>query len=271
MKTAWCLAAVLAAIAGPALADDAGRHQLCAERPGITTNECTIEPGHVQVETALADWTLEKRHGERTDTVLAGDTLLRLGVADGFEIRLGWTPYGHARDEQDGMVDRTGGPGDVTIGLKRNVVDARKHGETGLSFAVIPFATLPVGREPIGDGTWSAGAQLPIGYRVSKTLKFELTPIVEAAADEDGRGRHALYSAAVGAKFDLSKAVNLQVEAEGLRDDDPDRERRGTQALGAVLIGVQPDDGSQLDLGAIVGLDRAAPDIKVSFGVTRWF
>jgi hypothetical protein len=271
MRTVWGAAAALVAISAPALAQDADKHQLCAERPGITINECTIEPGHFQIETALADWTRETRGGDRTDTILAGDSLLRVGVADEFEVRLGWTPYGHVRDRQDGTIDNTNGVGDVTIGLKRNLIDAQKHGNVGLSFAVLPFATLPVGREPIGDGTWSAGAQLPIGYRVSKTLKFELTPIVEAAADEDGRGRHALYSAAVGAKVDFSEAVSLQIEAEGLRDDDPDREKRGTQALGALSIGIQPDDKSQFDVGAVVGLDRAAPDIELSVGVTRWF
>ncbi len=271
MRAWYCLAILLAASSAPARADDADTHQLCSERPGLTTNECTIEPGHGQIETALADWTLEKRHGDRTDTVLAGDTLLRVGVADGFEIRLGWTPYGHVDERQDGVVDRTGGPGDVTVGLKRTIIDARQHGDVGLSLAAIPFATLPVGREPIGDGTWSAGAQVPIGYRVDKTLKFELTSTIEAAADDDGAGRHLLYGTAAGAKLNLSEAVSLEVEAEGLRDDDPDRERRGTQALGAASLSVQPGDRSQIDLGTIVGLDRAAPDLEVSFGVTRWF
>lgn len=271
MRAALCLGAMLALSAMPGRAQDTDKHQLCAERPGLTTNECTIEPGHDQFEIALADWTLEKRAGERTDTLLAGDTLLRVGIAEETEIRLGWTAYGHVRDRQDGMVDRTSGPGDVTIGLKRNLVDARKHGDIGLSVAVIPFTTLPVGREPIGDGTWSAGAEVPFGYRVSKTLKFELTPIVEAAADDDGRGRHLLYSAALGAKVDVTKTVNVTAEVEGLRDDDPDRAVRGTQALGALSLAVQPDDRSQIDLQTVIGLDHAAPDIALSVGVVRWF
>lgn len=271
MRAALLSGAALVVLAVPAHAQDTGKHDLCAERPGLTVNECTIETGHGQIETSLADWTLEKRDGERTDTLLAGDTLLRVGIADETEVRLGWTAFGHVRDRQDGMVDTTNSVGDVTIGLKRNIVDAQKHGDIGLSLAVIPFATLPIGREPVGDGTWSAGARVPMGYRISKTFKFELTPLVEAAADDDGRGRHLLYSAAFGAKYDLTKKINVTAEVEGMRDDDPDRDVRGTQALAALSLAVQPNDRSQIDFSAVAGLDRAAPDIELSVGVVRWF
>ena len=44
----------------------------CADRPGKTTNPCTVPAGHFHVETALADYTLQRSDGER-------DTLLTLG------------------------------------------------------------------------------------------------------------------------------------------------------------------------------------------------
>lgn len=253
-----------------ALADD-DKHDLCAERPGLTVNECVIEPGHVQLETGLVDWTLERDHGDRTDTILYGDTLARIGVAEKWELRIGWTPYGTVRDSEDGSVDRYHRVGDVTVGLKRNLIDAKDHGDVGLSLAAIPFATLPVGRMPVGAGTWSAGADLPVGYRIDKALKFELTPTIEAAADKDGSGRHLLYSVAFGPKFSLSEKVSLQAEVEMIHDEDPDPDQRGTQAIGGLSLGVQPDDKSQLDLGTNIGLDRKAPDVEVYAGVTRYF
>ena len=253
-----------------ALADD-DKHDLCAERPGLTTNECVIEPGHVQLETGLVDWTLERDHGDRTDTILYGDTIARIGVADKWEVRIGWTPYGTVRDSEDGSTDSMHRVGDVTIGLKRNLIDAKDSGNVGLSLAVIPFATLPVGRMPVGDGTWSAGAELPVGYRIDKLLKFELTPEIEAAPDKDGHGRHLLASLAFGPKFSLSEAVSLQTEIELIRDDDPDPQQRGLQAIGGLSLGVQPDDKTQLDLGSNIGLDRKAPDVEVYAGVTRYF
>jgi opacity protein-like surface antigen len=255
--------------AGAAQAQD--KHDLCAERPGLTTNECVIEAGHVQLETGLTDWTLDRQQGDRTDTILFGDSLVRVGVGNGLELRLGWTPFGHVRERQDGDVAVDHGIGDVTVGLKQNLIDAAKNGDRGLSLAFLPFATLPAGREPIGAGDWSAGAQMPIGYRFSKALKLEFTPLVEAAVDKDGSGRHLLYSGAAGLKFDLTEKVSLQSEIEVERDDDPDRQERGTQELAGFSVGMQPNDHSQIDLGTTVGLNRKAPDIELYAGFTRYF
>jgi hypothetical protein len=263
------LLCVLPLLAAPAWAQE--KHQLCTERPGLTISECVIEAGHAQIETGLADWTLDKQAGSRTDTILLGDTLLRVGVGSGVELRLGWTPYGIVRDRDDGEVSHAHRTGDVLVGVKANLIDAGKHGDIGLSLAVAPFATLPAGRTPVGAGDWGAGAEVPIGYRLSKTLKFELTPRVEAAVDEDGSGRHLAYGAAAGAKIDLVEAVSLQVEGQVKRDDDPDPQERGTEALAALSLAVQPNDRTQFDVGGNAGLNRHAPDVELYAGITRWF
>jgi hypothetical protein len=268
MKKA-AIALALLGFGAPALAED--KHQLCSERPGLTTNECVIEAGHVQLETGLADWTLERQAGGRTDTLLIGDTLVRIGVGGDLELRVGWTPFGYVRDREGGAIDRYRRAGDVTIGLKRNLIDAQKHGDIGLSLAVIPFATLPVGRAPVGAGDWSTGLQLPVGYRISKTFKLEFTPIVNAAVDKDGSGRHLQYSGALGGKLDITDAISAQAEIELLRDDDPDEQERGTQKIAGISVGLQPDDRTQFDLGTNIGLDRRAPDIEIAAGVTRYF
>ena len=54
-------------------------------------------PGHVLVETGLIDWTRDDGPDARTDTILAADTLVRIGVTDRAELQLGWTPFGHQR------------------------------------------------------------------------------------------------------------------------------------------------------------------------------
>ena len=88
-------------IASPAMAEDKLR-DLCAERPGLDTPACTVDPGHLQVEVGLGDWTLDKQPGSRTDTITAGDISARYGVGESTELRLGWTAYGHARTRDRG-------------------------------------------------------------------------------------------------------------------------------------------------------------------------
>lgn len=106
----------------PAGAWAQGERDLCADRPGLGTPACTVEPGRVVLELGLADWTRERDSSERVDTIVAGDTLARFGLTDHLEAQVGWTGYGHVRthDLATGAVDRMSGTGDVTLALRRN-------------------------------------------------------------------------------------------------------------------------------------------------------
>ncbi len=252
--------------AAPAAAQDL--RELCPDRPGLDTPPCTVDPGHVQVEVGLADLTLDRQPDSRTDTILAGDFDIRLGLTDTLEARLGWTPYGHVRvrDRTTGAVTRRGGVGDITVGLKQNL--AQPDG-SGFSVALLPYATLPVGREPVGAGDWGGGLLVPVSYELSKGVKLALTPEVDAAVDEDGNGRHLAFGTVLGLSDDLSEKVTATVELEALRDRDPGGHE--TQELAGLSLAWQPQDSLQLDLGSNVGLDHASPEVELYFGVTRRF
>lgn len=264
------LACGVACSAAAAEAENSNADRLCSERPGLTTSACITAPGRLQTETELASWTLERGDGERTDTVLIGDTLVRYGVGGTTELRFGWTPYGFARDRYaDGSVMRVSRIGDASVGIKTSVIE--RKGDTGLAMSVIGTALLPIGRRPIGAGDWGGSLQLPVTYRTSEKVSLQATPIVAAAVDDDGRGRHALYGSALEIEYSLSEAVKADLSAQVTRDDDPDPEIRGTPALGSIAISWQPSRNMQLDLGTNVGLNSAAPDIAVYAGVSHRF
>lgn len=264
---------VVMALAGAsaASAQSGSQPQLCSERPGLTTDPCVVDGGHFQIETSLADWTRDTTPDERQDTILLGQTLLRAGVGDGLELRLQWTPYGIVNERQDGTTTHDHGIGDVQIGLKQSLLDADAHGGKGWSLALISFATLPAGHTPVGDGTWSAGAQVPVSYAISDAFKLTATPVLEAAADSDGHGRHLLASAALGGQWGVTDKVNLELDVEALNDDDPDPSQRGTQWLAEASASYQPDAKTQLDIGVVPGLNSKAPDVELIAGFTRAF
>ena len=213
----WIAVGMLVLAATPALAEE---RDYCPTRPGLNTTACTIAPKHVSVETALADWTLDDQPDQRTDTVLIGDTLVRVGLSESVEAQLGWTPYGHVRtrDKTTQGIDRAGRVGDVTLGVKANLL----HPDgSGLSIAVQPFVSLPVGRTPVGAGDWGAGVVVPVTYDLSDALNLATTSEIDAAVDADGSGRHLAYSEVVGLGVKLSKTLTGTVEAAILRDEDP--------------------------------------------------
>ncbi|WP_245656756.1 transporter [Sphingomonas asaccharolytica] len=261
------LALVTAALFVPAVAqaDDKDR-DYCPARPGLGTPACTMAPGQVSVETSLGDWTLDKQGGDRTDTVLIGDTSVRIGLTDTVEAQVGWTPLGIVRERAGGVVDRAARAGDATLGIKANL---RNPDGSGLSVAVQPFVTLPVGRAPIGAGDWGAGLVVPVTYDLSKTVNLEVTPEVDAAVDQDGRGRHLAYSAVVGVGIALNDALTFTLEDQLVRDQDPSGST--TQDLASASLAWMPRKTLQLDVGAVAGLDRNAPDVEIYAGIARRF
>jgi hypothetical protein len=165
-----------------------------------------------------------------------------------------------------GEVDHRTGTGDVTLALRRNLV----HPDgSGFSLAVMPYVSLPVGREPFGDGDWSAGVRVPASYELSDSLSLASTTEFAAAVDEDGDGRHLQFDEAVGATLKLSEKLSATAEYQATFDRDP--QGHHVEHLSGLSLAWQPGDDVQLDLGANAGLDRDAPDAEVYFGVSRRF
>lgn len=256
-----CVAALLA-IAAPAHAE---LREFCASRPGLGTPACTVDPGHVVVETGLADWTLDDNADERSDTVLFGDTLVRVGLDDRTEAQIGWTPYGllRVRDKATGLVSRTGGTGDVSLGLRRSL-----SGPDG-PVAIQPFVTLPVGGSAIGAGDWGAGVIVPIGFDLGHDVQLSLTPEIDAAVNESGSGRHLAYGSVIGLSAPLANGLSGTIEVQAMRDEEPSNVT--TQAFASASLAWMIGANTQFDIGGVAGLNRNSPDAEIYVGIARRF
>lgn len=241
---------------------------LCPDRPGLDTPACTIDPGHVQIETGIADWTREKDPESVTDTLVTGDWLVRAGVGRSTELRFGWTSYGRERerDRMSGDVQTSHRTGDITLGIKQNI--AQPDGE-GFSVAVLPSVTLPVGRSPIGAGTWSASMLIPVSWEIGHHIYLQLTPEVNAAADQSGAGRHLSYGSSGGIDIALNKKLDLELEVQAIRDRDPSG--HATMALASAALGYQIGKNWEVDFGGVAGLNHASPDVEAYCGIVRRF
>jgi hypothetical protein len=242
--------------------------EYCSDRPGIGTPACTMAPGEGSLEIGLGDWTLDRDSEQRQDTFLIGDGLLRYGIADHAEVQVGWTALGFARsrDRLTGAVEHRSGTGDFKLALRRNLVNPDG---SGLSVALMPFVTLPVEREPIGEGDWSAGILVPLSYELTDTWSIATTSEIDAAVDGDGHGRHLAFNEVVGASAKLSDTVSATAEYAITFDRDP--LDRHVEHVSGVSLGWLPAQNLQLDLGANLGLDHDADTAEVYFGVSQRF
>ena len=205
--------------------------------------------------------------GERRDTLLFGDLLLRTGLDARTEAQLSWTPVARLRTRAvaDGPVDVVTGSGDVRLGLRRSL--RRPDGE-GVSIAVEGFVTVPTGARDIGRGDWSAGAIVPASLSVGDwSLAF--TGEVDADADEVRTGHHPAAAATFGIGHDLAAGLSATVELAVRRDQDPDTAH--TEWMTAASFAWQVHETAQVDLLFAAGLNRAAPDVRIAVGGARLF
>jgi hypothetical protein len=257
------LALMVALPAAAQSGGDDGDVRFCPNRPSLGASGCTTLPGQVQVEMSGVDWTRDRKDGAQSDTLLYGDVVVRIGVSRNAEVQVGWTPYGavRTRDLATGAASRIGGTGDVTLGFR----GALSHPDgKGLSAAVQPYVTLPVGGQAIGAGDWSAGMVLPVYYEIDDRWSIDFTGQAAAKADQDRHGRHVDVSGVVGLGYALSDAVTAVAELSAERDDDPTGAT--TQTLAAVSLAWQPTKRTQIDLLLVGGLNDAAPDARVVLG-----
>ncbi|WBQ19056.1 transporter [Sphingobium yanoikuyae] len=244
--------------------------ELCAERPGLTTAACTVDPGHLQLEVGLADWERDKDPDERKDTLKLGDIQLRYGLAAQTEVQISWSAYVRTvtRDYQKHVLERAHGIGDLTIGLKQNLKHPQEKAN-GLAAGMLPYITLPTGTNQGGDGDWSAGLVVPLSYKFNDTLLLAVSPRAEAAVDEDRSGRHFAYGAAAGVQISLSDKIRMSPEVEIMRDRDP--ADVATLASAALSLAWRIKEMTQLDVQYVAGLNSDTPDVRLAIGISRKF
>lgn len=253
-------------MATPASAQDL--RDLCPTRPGLGTPPCIVDKGHVLAEVGLLDWTHDKNETSTSDTVVAGDLLLRYGISTQSEVQVGWTAYGHQRDKArlGNGIDKSNGVGDVMIAYKHSLT---QPDGSGFSAAIQPYATLPTGGSAIGEGDWSAGVIVPVSAEVDEGISLQFSPEMDAAVDEDRDGRHLSYGTVAGLGIDVSKSLNAAFELSAFRDDDPSGHT--TELLAAASLAWQASDNWQLDAGSAFGLNADSPDVRVYAGIARRF
>ena len=261
-KTHLVAAAALLASAA-AHADDA---PICADRPGKATATCTAPAGRWQVETGLADWSLQKGGGERDTSLAIGETTLKYGLTDRSDIEVDVTPWQRVTSRAAGLRESASGFGDLSILYKQRLTGD----DAPVQVSALPFVKVPTAKHSLGNGKWEGGLLIPVSFAIGKSpFSVGLTPEIDWAADADGRGHHAAMAQVVSLGWQVSDKLNLSGELWGQWDWDPAGTIRQASADGAVAYLARKD--LQLDAGANFGLNRATPDVEIYAGVAKLF
>lgn len=251
--SAWAVAGMIALALAAGSARAQALRGFCADRPGKATPACILDKGHLQLETGLADVSLD----QGPDGYVLGQTELRFGVSRRTELEAAWTPFSHG--------DGRSGVSDVAVGFRTALSDPDGMG-TAVSWQT--FVTAPTATHGQGAGGWESGTRLPIAADLADGFVLGLTPEADLRRDGDGHGRHVAVSGAVALSHDLAGA-SVSVELWAEHDADP--AGHVNQASFDVSAAWTVGRDLQLDAGANAGLTHATPDLELYVGVARRF
>jgi hypothetical protein len=258
------VAALLLCVGTGAAAAD--QQPICATRPGKSTAPCTVPAGRFQLETGLADWSLQHGGGERDDSLAIGETAFKYGLTDRSDIALDVTPWERSTSRAGGARQSRSGFGDVVASFKQKLT----ADDAPLQLAMLASVKIPTAKRSLGNGKWEAGLLVPILFQLGKTpFSINLTPELDWAADAEGHGHHAAMAQVASLGWQATPKLSLSAEIWGQWDWDPTGTMRQTSADGSVAYLLSSN--VQVDAGANFGLNHNTPDVELYTGVSARF
>jgi hypothetical protein len=257
------IAAMLLVASSAAAADEP---PICADRPGKSTPTCTVPAGHFQLETGLADWSLQKANGERHTSLAIGESIFRYGLTDHSDFQLDLIPWQRSISHEPGFHDSASGLGDLTLIYKHRFT---RNG-SAVQLALYPYVKVPTAKHSLGNGKLEGGLLVPIDYSIlNSRFGFNLTPEIDWFANADGNGHHAAMAQVVSLGWQASDKLDVSGDVWSQWDWDPSGTTRQYSADASVAYLV--NDKLQIDAGANFGLNNQTPDVEIYTGVSVRF
>ena len=227
-----------------------GSRELSADRPDTTESPITVEPGRVQIESGLYDWSRDD--GDDTHTWLSLHT--KFGLAESLDF--GFVFESFVQEENPDAE----GFGDIGLTMKWNL-----WGNDGddTAFALIPSLTIPT-HTSVSGGEWEGGLAAPLSMDLADGWGLGL--MAEVCLVDDSTGSHQfefLHTAVVGR--DLSESLGMFLEYVGVASEE---DYEASLASGMTYM---HHDNLMLDISLRAGLNDAAPDVGMATGFTVRF
>ncbi|WP_227711200.1 transporter [Novosphingobium ovatum] len=269
MKSLFTRAALLGASViafGAAASAHAEERPFCSGRPGMGTSPCALSPGRVMLETGV-DWQRIEDDTGLHDTTAFGQAILRVGVTSTMELNVGWNGFTTLRDrDQSGEVAVDHGAADALIALKYNL---KNPDGSGVSIALYPFLTVPVGKRGIGLEHMSAGLVVPVTLPLPHEFSLDIQPQISAVVDDTSTGHNITWGTTVTLARPVTARLTLQAEVGWQRVETV--ERGESTAYVGFAGGYMLTPRLQLDVGINLRLLGQVADHQVFFGMSRLF
>ena len=239
---------------------------LITDRPDFTESTEAVPAGHLQLETGYT-FTYDRESKDRVRDHTAPELLLRIGVVEDFELRIGWDGYSWTDNRFQGETrggrrvirdDWTQGGRDLSLGFKYKFVE-----QDGLipHLGVIGAITVPSGSAGVSSGDVEPEIVLLWAYDI--TDSFAVAGNVGFAAPTDDGDRFFQASASLSAAVALSEKVGAYVEYFGFYPNAEHSDAAHTINGGLTYL---INNNFQIDWRIGAGLNEEADDFFTGVG-----
>src|SRR5277367_1245158 len=169
---------------------DGQLRSFCTDRPTRSNAPCTVDAGHFQYEADLVNWTYAHADGVTTNTVLAPNPTIKLGLTNTIDFELSMAPWEMVTTSSAAGKQHLTGVGDLFVRAKINLAGA-EGGD--FQAAIIPYVKTPLAKSGIGNGATEGGAIAPVCFALSDTLTLLFDPEIDILRNANDYGRHENY------------------------------------------------------------------------------
>lgn len=244
---------------------------LVTDRPDFTESTDAVPPGRYQLEGGYT-FTLDDRRARRSRSHAAPELLLRSGLFEDLELRIGWEGYMWLNEQVPDRsragrsilrTERSHGDSDLYLGIKHKLVEQdgwRPH------FGLIPAVTVPSGSADASSGDVDPEIKAAWAYDLAEGLSLAGNFNLGVPTDE---GRRFIQPAAsVSLAFDVLENAGAYVEYFGFYPAARDSGAAHTLNGG---VSWRITERFQIDWRAGIGLNNEADDFFTGIGFAiRW-
>ncbi len=257
----WACALALVLSTAPAVAED---DALSTDRPGDAEGVVLVPRGTWQLELG---WTFgrDDEDGVSSSVHQVPSTLLRVGLAERFELRLGWAGLIDAEVSSGGSSARDDGAGDAFVGAKIHLAEARGRRP---AMALVVNTSVPIGDDAFTSDRFDPNLRLAFDHGLSESvsLGYNVGLGFASGAADDGE-RHTLSRGLWSLVASFSPGDRWGAFAEVFGDVAGSASGDAASSFdGGVTYLVNPD--VQLDVNGGVGLTDAAGDAFIGLGIS---
>ena len=244
------------------------------DRPTQADSAVTVDAGHIQIETNLADYTFDihnpQRARVRVDQWNVFSPVVRIGVLDRAEFQLQYDGYLNVRTRDRSakptQVEATSGVGDLSLASKINLW-GNEGGKTAL--AIFPVLKIPTDSAGLGNRSVEGHVGVPFDAELPAGFKLNVEPEFGFIRNDADTRYVAQFIDIITLTHDLGiKDLSGYVEFASEVDAE-----RGTPVTGQVDVGLiyQIGNNFEIDGGCNIGVTRAAPDYEPFTGFSVRF